>query len=97
MDNTRTRALRAPLSSHLPCYRPDRRTTALRAVSSNKQVDELLSQCGQTDRGVSTSKEVKQSVLESVEALSVGHKGATTTGSALSACWKLVWTTEKVC
>ncbi len=61
-----------------------------------KAVVELKDLLKDTARGVKSSPAQTKQILEVVERLKSGAQGTTTTGSNLSATWKLLWTTEKV-
>ncbi|KAI8475856.1 MAG: plastid lipid associated protein [Monoraphidium minutum] len=71
---------------------------AMRAggVASATQVQQLLDAIGSTERGVATSEAAKAKIMAAVEELKHAGSGTTTTSAAaLSATWKLLWTTEK--
>jgi hypothetical protein len=59
-------------------------------------VERLLSSIEGADRGLGNSAEQREAVLAAAAELAELGRGATTTGSDLSATWKLLWTTEKV-
>ena len=56
----------------------------------------LLAAIEGTDRGLNTTKEQKAEILDAVEALAGLGRGSVSTGSNISATWRLIWTTEKV-
>ena len=59
-------------------------------------VQRLLSSIEGADRGLGNSPEQREEVLAAAAELARLGGGTTTTGSDLSATWKLLWTTEKV-
>ena len=58
--------------------------------------DALVDVCKGTQRGQSTSAQDKERILQLVEELAASQVDRKQTGQALSATWKLIWTTEKV-
>ena len=57
----------------------------------------LLTPSGLADnnRGVSSSKQAKLEILQIADALQAENEGMETTTDAISATWRLLWTTEK--
>lgn len=56
----------------------------------------LLSAIKNTERGLKTPPSIRQDILQAVNELEEIGKGTVTTGTGLSATWRLLWTTEKV-
>eukprot|EP00892_Ulva_mutabilis_P004221 jgi/Ulvmu1/2170/UM013_0014.1 len=91
------RSVRGTRTSLPACTRWNRdrkRTVATRAAVKD-HVQSIIDLCGSTDRGVTTSAETKAAILGEVEQLCAQTTDVETTGPALSATWKLIWTTEK--
>ena len=55
-------------------------------------MERLLSSIEGADRGLGNSAEQREAVLAAAAELAELGRGATTTGSDLSATWKLLWT-----
>ncbi|BDA47523.1 probable plastid-lipid-associated protein 11, chloroplasti [Coccomyxa sp. Obi] len=55
----------------------------------------LLSAIKDTERGLKTPPSTREDILQAVNELEEIGKGTVTTGTGLSATWKLLWTTEK--
>jgi len=65
-------------------------------VDTKQTLSVLLSEIAATKRGSNTPAELQSRILDTVAQLRVAHADCTTTDSqALSATWKLLWTTEK--
>lgn len=84
-----------PQSRHFPTY-------ACRASSSSKAEtrlarDDLLGLIQTEERGVRTQHNANKraQILEAIDALGVVGRDQTTTDDALSATWRMLWTTEK--
>lgn len=92
------RAVRTGHSCPAPNARFDqRRKRASVACSAVKdRVKSIMDLCATTDRGVTTSAETKNAILAEVKELCAQTGDVETTGTDLSATWKLIWTTEKV-
>ncbi len=60
------------------------------------QATKLLDLVSETKLGSATSPSLREEILETVEELCALQVGQPTTGSDLSATWKMAWTTEKV-
>ena len=56
----------------------------------------LLNAIKSTERGLKTPPSSRQDILQAVNELEEIGKGIPTTGTGLSATWRLLWTTEKV-
>ena len=80
------------------CLRPSLAGIICRAQvkSSVPAVQDLLAAIQSTERGLSTTPAQRSAILSATEALTELGRGTTTTSDALSATWKLLWTTEKV-
>ena len=59
--------------------------------------NELLIACEVTDRGLDTSPEQRAVINDLVDRLAELGASTVTTDESISATWKLLWTTEKVC
>lgn len=55
----------------------------------------LLSAIESTQSGLNTSATQREDIMNAVSELEELGRGSVTTGSELSATWKLLWTTEK--
>ncbi|KAE8038648.1 hypothetical protein FH972_011134 [Carpinus fangiana] len=57
----------------------------------------LLSLIADQDRGIKTQKDParRASIVEAIDAMAVLGRDTVTTGTSLSATWRLLWTTEK--
>jgi hypothetical protein len=58
-------------------------------------VQQLLSAVEGTQCGLQTPDSKQKQIMELVESLKAANPTAVTTGSDLSATWRLLWTTEK--
>lgn len=58
---------------------------------------ELLNLISDQDRGLKTQRDPKkrESIVEAIDALAALGSDTVTTGTSLSATWRLLWTTEK--
>lgn len=70
--------------------------TSVACLAVKDRVKSILDLCATTDRGATTSSDTKEAILAEVKQLCEQTGDVETTGSTLSATWKLVWTTEKV-
>jgi PAP_fibrillin len=86
---------REPHARGLTCNRYLHIAQARSATKS--VVSELLDVCAECDRGRQTSDSQRSSILQCVERLAAAQEDHRTNGSSLSACWKLIWATERVC
>jgi hypothetical protein len=96
----------APTCQHVGVHAPGARRARVSArafglpdlfnQSTKKDTKELLKLLDDTERGLKSNAAQTKEILEVVDRLKSGSEGTTTTGSNLSATWKLLWTTEKV-
>ena len=69
----------------------------LRPKAAVRTVELLQDLVAPTNRGLSTSKQTKDSILACIDQLleKAGSDSCNTSPSSLSATWRLLWTTEK--
>ena len=68
-----------------------------RKITTSGAVDDILASVTDTERGCSTSRSQRASIDAAVATLEEAGNNAGFAGNGLSATWKLLWTTEKVC
>ncbi|XP_029129037.1 probable plastid-lipid-associated protein 11, chloroplastic isoform X3 [Cajanus cajan] len=80
-----------------PRYSHPRFTCSSVTAQSRSAREHLLALIADQDRGLRTQSDPakRAAIVETIDAMAAARRGSVTTGDALSATWRLLWTTEK--
>lgn len=88
-----------PFSTKLPAQRYSHRRFTCSSITaqSRSAKEQLLALIADQDRGIKTQSDPAKhaAIVEAINAMAAAGEGSVTTGDALSATWRLLWTTEK--